>query len=84
MQDSLTIWPWAVMKLSVEEQIKLNKILYKDSKAILSQNLRLAENALKSYKERANKLQQHDLKVQAIRDKKKARRLRNKAKGPRK
>lgn len=50
----------------------------------LSQSLRLVENAFEKYKEDALKLQKHDLKVQAIRDKKKARRLRRKAKGPRK
>lgn len=44
----------------------------------------MTERAFKEYKKACEENVKHDLWVKTIRDKKKARRLRNKAKGPRK
>ena len=73
--------------LPIDVQVALHKYYYeKEQREIedLRNEYQKLEKALKRYKENVIKVQEHDLYVKSIRDKKKARRLRNKAKGPRK
>lgn len=80
-------WPWARLSLSKEEEMSLAEIMYQKSKRkieALTQALTTIEKAFEEYKKASAKDIEHDLYVKGIRDKKKARRLRNKAKGPRK
>ena len=50
----------------------------------LTKYYKMTERAFEEYKKRCAEVEKHDLWVKAIRDKKKARRTRNKARGPRK
>ena len=50
----------------------------------LTKYYKMTERAFEEYKKRCAEVEKHDLQVKTIKDKKKARRLKNKAKGPRK
>lgn len=83
----LKYMPVTLLCLSPEESIKLTNYLYKESQRKierLTNSLKLSERAFEEYKKASAKVIEHDLYVKGIRDKKKARRLKNKAKGPRK
>ena len=76
-------WPWAI--LSPEEEIVLEKIIFQKSKdrvEALTQALTTTEKAFEEYKKAY--YDPHNVYVRQVKEKKKARRLRNKAKGPRK
>lgn len=76
-------WPWTI--LSPEEEIVLGKIIFQKSKdrvEALIQALTATEKAFEEYKKAY--YDPHNVYVRKVKEKKKARRLRNKAKGPRK
>jgi hypothetical protein len=76
-------WPWTI--LSPEEEIVLEKIIFQKSKdrvEALTQALTTTEKAFEEYKKAY--YDPHNVYIRKVKEKKKARRLRNKAKGPRK
>ena len=80
-----TPWPWTTLAFSPEEVMVLHKITYQKSKdriEALTQALTVTEKAFEEYKKAY--YDPHRVYVRQVKEKKKARRLRNKAKGPRK
>lgn len=76
-------WPWTI--LSPEELTALENIIFQKSRVrveALTQALTATEKAFEEYKKAY--YDPHNVYVRKVKEKKKARRLRNKAKGPRK